>query len=166
MAFSLHALSPDLANAWDRASRRERAMIVGATVVVALAAGWVWVWQPMNADIARLQRDFPRARTVLATARAQADSLVALQRTSASAKGSDPRAAVERVLAERSLRPAVTALDVQEGRVRLTFAAVRFDALIALLDALARTDGLRAVDAVLAARVEPGTVRAELTLAR
>jgi type II secretory pathway component PulM len=70
------------------------------------------------------------------------------------------------VLAERGLRPAVTAIDVQDGRVRLTFAAVRFDALIALLDALARTDGLRAVDAVLAARVEPGTVRAELTLAR
>jgi hypothetical protein len=67
---------------------------------------------------------------------------------------------------ERGLRPAVTALDVQDGRVRLTFAAVRFDALVALLDALARTDGLRAVDAVLAARVEPGTVRAELTLAR
>lgn len=166
MAFSLHSLSPGLGHAWDRASRRERAMIVGAAIVVALAAGWTWVWQPMNADIARLQRDLPRAHGVLATARAQADALVALQRTSAGAKSTDPRAAVERVLAERGLRPAVTALDAQEGRVRLTFAAVRFDALVAFLDALARTDGLRAVDAVLAARVEPGTVRAELTLAR
>jgi len=166
MAFSLHALSPGLAHAWDRASRRERSMIVAAAIVVALAVAWVGVWQPMNADIARLERDLPRARTVLATARAQADALVALQRTAASAPSADPRVAVERVLAERGLRPAVTALDVQDGRVRLTFAAVRFDALIALLDALARTDGLRAVDAVVAARVEPGTVRAELTLAR
>jgi type II secretory pathway component PulM len=166
MAFSLHTLSPGLAHAWDRASRRERGMIVAAAIVVALAVGWIWIWQPANADIARLQRDLPRAHAVLATARAHADALVALQRTSASAGSTDPRAAVERVLAERSLRPAVTALDVQDGRVRLTFAAVRFDALIALLDALARTDGLRAVDAVLAARVEPGTVRAELTLAR
>lgn len=166
MAFSLHALSPGLAHAWDRASRRERAMIVGAALVVALAAGWVWVGQPMNADIARLQRDLPRAHSVLATAGAQADALVALQRASGAATSTDPRAAVERVLAERSLRPAVAALDVQEGRVRLTFTAVRLDALIAVLDALARTDGLRAVDAVVAARVEPGTVRAELTLAR
>jgi type II secretory pathway component PulM len=166
MAFSLHMLSPGLGHAWDRASRRERALIVGAGIVVALAAGWTWIWQPMNADIARLQRDLPRAHGVLTTARAQADALVALQRTSVAAKISDPRAAVERALAERSLRPAVTALDVQEGRVRLTFAAVRFDALIAFLDASARIDGLRAVDAVLAARVEPGTVRAELTLAR
>jgi len=166
MALSLHALSPGLGHAWERASPRERAMIVGAAVVVALAVLWTWVWQPINADIARLQRDLPRAHSVLATARAQANALAALQRTSASAKSTDPRAAVEHVLAERGLRPAVTALDVQDGRVRLTFAAVRFDALIALLDALARTDGLRAVDAVLAARVEPGTVRAELTLAR
>ena len=166
MALSLHALSPGLGHAWERASPRERAMIVGAAVVVALAVLWTWVWQPINADIARLQRDLPRAHSVLATARAQANALAALQRTSASAKSTDPRAAVERVLAERGLRPAVTALDVQDGRVRLTFAAVRFDALVALLDALARTDGLRAVDAVLAARVEPGTVRAELTLAR
>jgi type II secretory pathway component PulM len=166
MALSLHTLSPGLAQAWDRASRRERAMIAGAAIVLALAAGWVWVWQPMNDDIARLQRDLPRAHAVLATSRAQADALAALQRTSAPAKSVDPRAAVERVLAERSLRPAVTALETQEGRVRLTFAAVRFDALVALLDTLARTDGLRAVDAVVAARVEPGTVRAELTLAR
>jgi type II secretory pathway component PulM len=166
MGLSLHTLSPGLAHAWDRASRRERAMIIGAAIVVALAAGWVWIWQPMNADIARLQRDLPRAHGVLTTARSQADALVALQRTSTAVKSGDPRAAVERVLAERSLRPAVTALDVQESRVRLTFAAVRFDALIAFLDALAKADGLRAVDAVVAARVEPGTVRAELTLAR
>ena len=166
MALSLHTLSPGVAHAWDRASRRERTMIIGAAVVLALAAGWLWIWQPMNDDIARLKRDLPRAQAVLATARAQAEALAALQRTSALAKSGDPRAAVERVLAERSLRPAVTALDVQEGRVRLTFAAVRFDTLVALLDALARTDGLRAVDAVLAARVEPGTVRAEITFAR
>lgn len=166
MALSLHALSPALAHAWDRASPRERAMIAAAAVVLVLAAGWAWLWQPMNADIARLSRDLPRAQGVLATARGQADALVALQRTSSATKAADPRAAVERVLAERSLRPAVTALDEKDGRVRLTFAAVRFDALIATLDTLAKTDGLRAVDAVLAARVEPGTVRAELTFAR
>ena len=166
MTFSLQALSPELASAWDRASPRERAMIVIAAIVLVLAAGWTGLWLPMEADIARLQRDLPRAHGVFATARAQADDLVALQRTSVPVKSADPRAAVERVLAERGLRPAVAALDVQDGRVRLTFAAVRFDALIGLLDALARTDGLRAVDAVLAARVEPGTVRAELTLAR
>lgn len=163
---SLHALSPALAGVWDRASRRERALLALAAVVVALAVLWLWVWQPMIADIARLERDLPRTRAVLAAARAQADDLVALQRSSVRAKSGDPRAAVERVLAERGLRAAVNSLDVQDGRVRLGFAVVRFDALVGLLDALAKSEGLRAVDATLTARVEAGTVRADVTLAR
>jgi len=163
---SLHVLSPALAGAWDRASRRERALIALAAAVVVFAVLWLWMWQPMNADIARLERDLPRARAVLAAARAQADDLVALQRSSARARSGDPRAAVERVLAERGLRAAVGTLDAQDGRVRLGFPAVRFDALVGLLDTLAKSEGMRAVDATLTARVEAGTVRADVTLAR
>jgi hypothetical protein len=165
MAFSLHTLSPGLAQAWDRASRRERAMITVAAIVLALAAGWVWIWQPMNDDIARLQRDLPRSHAVLATARVQAEAPVALQRTSVSTKSSDPRAAVERVLAERSLRPRLPrstpgrprAPDVRRRALRCVGRAAR----------RAGEDGRVARRrCVLAARVEPGTVRAELTLAR
>lgn len=163
---SLHVLSPALAGAWDRASRRERALIALAAAVVVFAVLWLWMWQPMNADIARLERDLPRARAVLAAARAQADDLVALQRSSARARSGDPRAAVERVLAERGLRAAVGTLDAQDGRVRLGFPAVRFDALVGLLDTLAKSEGMRAVNATLTARVEAGTVRADVTLAR
>lgn len=162
----LHALSPGLANAWERASARERRLVAVAGLVIGFAAAWTWVWQPMNVDIARLQRDTPRMQAALAAARAQASELVALQRSSAPVKTGDPRAAVERVLAERALRPAVATLDLAEGRVRLTFGAVRFDALPGVLAALGKVDGLRVVDAVLTARVEPGTVRAEFTFAR
>ena len=119
----------------------------------------------MNADIARLARDLPRAHGVLGDGARAGRCVVALQRARA-ANGADPRAAVERVLAERGLRPAVTALESRKGRVRLTFAAVRFDALSSVARHVgAHRGGLRAVEAVLAARVEPGTVRAELTLA-
>jgi type II secretory pathway component PulM len=163
---SLHMLSPALAGAWDRASRRERALIALAAAVVAFAVLWLSLWQPMNADIARLERDLPRTQAVLAAARAQSDDLVALQRSSARAKTGDPRAAVERVLAERGLRAAAGTLDLQDGRVRLGFPTVRFDALVGLLDTLAKAEGLRAVDATLTARVEAGTVRADVTLAR
>lgn len=163
---TLHTLSPALADAWDRASRREHALIALAAAVVAFAVLWLWLWQPMTADTARLERDLPRTQAVLAAARAQADDVAALQRASARAKTGDPRAAVERVLAERGLRAAVGTLDVQDGRVRLGFPAVRFDALVGLLDALAKSDGMRAVDATLTARVEAGTVRADVTLAR
>ena len=166
MTLRLYTLSPALASAWERASARERVLVATAIFVVVFAIAWTWLWQPMNADIARLQRDLPRARGTLAAARAQANELVALSRAPAPVKSGDPRVAVERVLAERGLRPAVATLDFADGRVRLTFGAVRFDALPGILDALARTDGLRIVDAVLTARTVPGSTRAELTFAR
>jgi type II secretory pathway component PulM len=165
-ALSLHAVSPALAGMWERASARERTMLVAAVVVVAGALAYTLAWRPMVADIARLSRDLPAAQSALSAARAQADNLVALQRAQAPVTGGDPRAAVERALAERNLRPAVSLLDVADGRVRLTFNAVRFAALPDFLQSLAHTDGLRAVEASVTARVEPGTVRAELTLAR
>ena len=165
-AMNLATLSPALAGAWDRASARERVLVAVATVVVATAAAWTWLWQPMTADVARMQRDLPRERAVLAAARAQAADLAASRRAAAEARPADPRAAVERALAERGLRGAVSALDAGDARVRMTFGAVRFDALVGWLAALQARDGLRTVEAVVTARVEPGTVRAELTLAR
>ena len=42
----------------------------------------------------------------------------------------------------------------------------RFDTLVAAVAAVSRDDGLRPVEGTLTARVEPGTVRAELTFAR
>jgi type II secretory pathway component PulM len=159
-------IPPALTNAWHRASVREQRMIVIAAIVVAAALGYVGVWQPITADIARTARDLPRSKSILAAARAQADNLVALERSPAPVKGADVLPAVERVVAERGVRPAVGVLDVSEGRVRLTFAAVRFDALPGLLDALARTAGVRVADATITQRVEPGMVRAELVLVR
>jgi type II secretory pathway component PulM len=70
------------------------------------------------------------------------------------------------VLDTHDLRSAATSLDARDDRVSLVLGAVRFDALIAMLDDLARRDRIRVVEARLAARVEPGTVRAELTLGR
>ena len=166
MTVDLHRLSPALGAAWDRASTRERRMVVAAVLVVVAALGWVLLWQPLAADIARLDRDVPREQAVLAAARAQADGIAALERSPRTARGSDPRTAVERVLAERGLRQAVGTFDAQDGGVRLGFQAIRFDDLVALLDALADKDALRAVAVTLTGRIEPGLVRAELTLAR
>jgi general secretion pathway protein M len=155
-----------MSDAWARASVRERRMIVVAGVIVVAALVWTLVWQPARADIARLERDLPRQRAVLTAARAQADAIVALERTPAPARALAPLAAVERVVAERGLRPAVSLLDASEGRVRLTFAAIRFDALPGLLDALAKTAGVRVADATVTQRVEPGMVRAQFVLVR
>ena len=108
----------------------------------------------------------PGERSALAQARKMADEMVSLARTAPARRATDARAELERVLAERGLRSAVTQLDWQDGRARIVFADVGVDALVSLLEALQRDAQLRIVEATLTARVEPGTVRAELTLAR
>ncbi len=166
MTVDLHRISPALGAAWDRASTRERRMVVVAALVVAAALAWVLIWQPLLTDLARLERDLPRERAILAGARAQADAIAALDRAPRTARGAEARTAVERALAERGLRQAVGTFDAQDGGVRLAFQAIRFDDLVSLLDTLARQDALRAVAVTLTGRVEPGMVRVEMTLAR
>ena len=156
--------------AWDRWSSRERLLAVAAAAVVLLAAAWAVIWQPMQEDILRARRELQRDRATLAVARAQAVEITGLQRAtqiqSGSQTGPDSRLAVERVLGERALKPSLTSFEVKDNRAYITFAAIGFDALVAMLDALAKTEGLRPVEVTLTARVEPGTVRAEITLAR
>ena len=120
----------------------------------------------MRADIERMERDRVRTARVLVAAQAQADDVATLQRAAAPVRAAEPRAALERVLAERGLRSGAGALDTKEGRTRVTLDAVRFTDLVALLDGLARADGLRVVEAMLATRIEPGMVRAELIFVR
>ncbi len=102
---------------------------------------------------------------VLATARAQGEDLLALQRASMRAPAADLRAAVERAAVARGLKLAATP-DAAEGRVRLTLDAVSLDDLVALIDTLSRTESVYVAGATLVTRVEPGTVRAELVFAR
>jgi general secretion pathway protein M len=155
-----------LVRAWDRWSSRERLLASAAAAVVLLAVAWAGVWQPMQEDTLRARRELQRDRAALAVARAQAVEITGLQRGPQSQSVSDARLAVERVLGERALKPSLTSLEVKESRAYVTFAAIGFDALVSLLDALAKADGLRPVEVTLTSRVEPGTVRAEIALAR
>ena len=154
-----------VADAWARASSRERRLIAVAGMVVLGGIGWTSLWQPMQADMSRLSRDLPRERTVLASARAQAADLLAVEKSPPAARG--PMVpSIERALAERGLRTDAGAIDEKDARVRVNLASVRFDALVPLLDALSRDPGVHVVEATFTQRVEPGLVRAELVLAR
>ena len=157
---------PALVRFWDAASARERSLVGFGVLVLALAMVWVVVWQPMVADTERLTRERARNSAVLLAAHADAEELAGLQRSPASSRNGDARAAIERVLAERGLRPMLTSLEVQDGRVHATFATMRFDALVGVLDTLAKNDGIFPIEMTLTPRVDPGTLRAELTLSR
>jgi type II secretory pathway component PulM len=147
-------------------SRTERRIVAVIVVAVGATVLWLGLWQPLRRDADSLRSARDANAAALAAARKITEEAAGLARTTPTPAPADARAALERVIAQQNLRGAVTQLDWQEGRARLVFAAVPYDALVALLEALQRDGKLRAVDATLTARVEPGTVRAELTLAR
>jgi type II secretory pathway component PulM len=147
-------------------SRNERRIVAAIAVAVGVTLLWLGVWQPMRRDADELRATRDTNATALAAARRMTEDAAGLARATPNSTPADARAALERILAQQNLRGAVTQLDWQEGRAHVVFAAVSYDALIALLEALQREGNLRAVEATLTARVEPGTVRADLTLAR
>jgi type II secretory pathway component PulM len=152
--------------AWDRMSPRERTLAGVAFAAVLIAAAWAVAWQPLQEDTLRMRRELQRDRAALAAARAQAAEIAGLQRGTQLNFSGDSRVAVERALGERGLKGALTSVEVKDSRTAMTFTAIGLDALVGLLDTLAKADGLRVVDATLVSRVEPGTVRAEIALER
>jgi len=145
----------------------ERRVVAAILVVALLASSWAAIWQPLVRDTATVRAELDGGGAALANARRMTEEIAGLERTAAApAPPADARAALERVLGQQNLRSSVTQLDWQDGRARVVFAAVGYDALMSALETLQRDARLRAVEVVLTARVEPGTVRAELTLAR
>jgi type II secretory pathway component PulM len=151
---------------WATKTANERRAVVAVAAIALAALAWGLVWQPLVRDIAAMRVTQTRDASALSTATKMANEIAGLARTSAAAPATIQRAGLERVLSQQGLRTAVTQLEWQEGRARLVFADVNFDALVAALEALQRDAGLRVVEGTLTARVEPGAVRAELAVAR
>jgi type II secretory pathway component PulM len=152
--------------AWQQRSPRERRLIVLAACVVAGAVGYFAIYRPLAIDLHDSERAAARARADVAVARQLADEVAGLVREPRTAQTADPRAAATRVAAATGLEDAVTAIDVREGRVRVTFADVGLDAFAAFVEAVGREELLFPSEMLLAARVAPGRVRAEATFER
>jgi type II secretory pathway component PulM len=162
---TLHA-PPGLVRWWAAKSRGERRIVAAIAALALAAVGWLAIWQPLQRDLASLQSSVPAQRRALASAQRMADEIAGLARAPAPTGATDARAELERVLSQHGLRGLVTQMDWQEGRARVVFAAIGFDSLVPALEALQRETGLRIIEATLTARVEPGSVRAEIVLAR
>jgi len=147
-------------------SRAERRIATALLLVVAAALLWAALWQPLGRDIAALRIAQAGNATALADARRIASEIGGLTRAPAAEAPSDVRAGLERILVQHKLRSATTQLEWRDGRAHIVWAAIGYDALIIALEAMQREARLRPVEATVTARVEPGMVRAELTLAR
>ncbi|HEY7945585.1 MAG: type II secretion system protein GspM [Burkholderiales bacterium] len=149
---------------WRLRTRNERSSAVAGTALAAVALAWLLLWAPLQRDIARLERDLSAQRAALGDTRRQADAMAGLERRALPPER-DPRAGLDATLAQLGIQ--ASAIDrVDADRLRVTVDAVSFDALTVLLEALQRDAALHVADLTVAARVEPGMVRAELTLVR
>jgi type II secretory pathway component PulM len=153
----------------DLESLREvlrRPLAIALCIVVILGIAYVFT-VAMNASIASARGDLQRNRAILDVARARVAESAALARGGVPPQQDRPEEAIERVLRERGIAYRSATGDAQVAGARgVVIDAVPFDTLVAALDVLAREHRVRAVDANIAARVEPGVVRAELLLAR
>jgi type II secretory pathway component PulM len=154
-----------IAQAVQRADFSRRPAFARLAIVAALVVATV-VALRLHDAIARERENVSRNRVVLGAARARAAENATLARTTVVAKNGDLRASIEQVFARHALPYRVLDAQAGEGRLRIVIEAAPFDALVRALDALSREDGVRVTDATLTARVDPGTVRAELELAR
>ena len=158
---------PDsLARWWTDKTPRERSLLAVLSIAVVGAAIWTLVWRPLTRDAASLREERTREAAALADARRMTDEIAGLAKAPQPPAPADVAAALERVLAQHGLRSAATELGWQDGRARIGFASAPYETLIAALETLQRQAQLRVVDAMLTARVEAQTVRAEVTLAR
>jgi len=150
---------------WQIRTAQERAVTVALAATVVAALLWLSMWQPMQRDIERMTRALASDRSALAEARRKTDDIATLARTTPTSDARDARADVDAVLTRAGVKP--TSIDRTDGeRLRIGIDNIGFDALVGVLDSLQREARLRAVDLTVTGRVEPGQVRAELTLAR
>jgi type II secretory pathway component PulM len=155
-----------LARAWDAQSAARRAAWIALAIFAAAIVTVALIAAPLSEAIARARADAARQRLVLDIAKARVAENATLARASAPIRTPDMRGAIERVLAREGLAFAPEAAQGADRSVRIVIAEARFDALVRALDALAREDGVRIAEATITARVDPGSVRAELALTR
>jgi type II secretory pathway component PulM len=151
---------------WMHASLRERVLIAAGTIFVVTALGHAFLWEPLMRDLESTDQALATARVRALQTQRDADELAGLSRDAKPPRTADPRAGAERVVTAAGLRGDLTAIGIDGGRVRLTFAVIDFPALHALIEQLGREEQLFPVEALIAARVVAGSVRAELALSR
>lgn len=147
---------------WQLRTQSERSGWIAAAACGFALLLWLLIVQPLARDSERLSRHVAEQRAALALAQRQADEIAGLARGSTARPARDIRNDVDAELARQGLKASIDRDDKE--RVRATLDAIGFDTLIAMLDALQRSAHVRAAELTATGRVEPGQVRAEMTL--
>jgi type II secretory pathway component PulM len=160
-------VTPEFAvDAWNRAGAREQLAAAAIAVAVVTAVAILWIVMPLHDAVGRVREDLTRERMLLEVARAHRAEDAGLAQVATPAQDTQGAADIDQVLAKHGLAPLSPARAGADGRIDVVIPDAAFAALVPALDDLARESGIRIAVATLLARVEPGSVRAELVLAR
>jgi type II secretory pathway component PulM len=136
-------------------------LAIAVAVIVALL-----IALRLSDGIGRAHDEVLRNRLALDVARARLADIASLAHENAPTKPGDVRSAIERALTARGLHYSRVDAQAGDGTERVVIDEAPFAALVRAIDDLSREDGVRVIDATLTARIDPGTVRAELAFAR
>ena len=152
---------------WAGLSPRERGVLLGGAVSLAVILVYFLGWEPLAQRAQRLQAQVAEQRQTLRWMEGAAEELARLRAAGGRrpAGGQSLLAVVDRSARAGGLADALKRVQPEgEGRARVWLDGASFDALVTWLEGLARRQGIRARAVSVEARAEPGRVDARLVL--
>jgi len=154
-----------LVQSWRMLAARERRMVIGAGLVVALAIGYQAFFEPAWRGRAQLETELPLMRSQLAQMTALAAEARALG--AGPRAGDTPqvlRASLQQSVAAAGFADRLTQLSLNGELFDLRFSAVPYATWLAWLDTTLRETRLRVADLAVSRDAAPGIVSVRLVL--
>jgi general secretion pathway protein M len=150
---------------WNERAPRERALLAGGALAVALVALYLFLWQPGLAASRRLSATLPKLRAQAELMRAQQSEIAALRKSAGTAaQGGDLRLLLQSSVGRAPFAKSVQRMDASSSeRATVLVAAANFDDWLRWVAEAQREAGARLERCRISAVDTPGMVRAEAT---
>ena len=150
---------------WNERAPRERALLAGGALAIALVALYLFLWQPGLAASRRLAATLPKLRAQVELMRAQQTEIAALRKkTGTAAQGGDLRVVLQSSVGRAPFAKSVQRIDAASGeRATVLVASADFDEWLRWVSEAQREAGARLERCRISALDTPGMVRAEAT---
>lgn len=149
---------------WSERPARERALLVGGALAVALVALYLFLWQPGLAASRRLSATLPKLRTQVELMRAQQTEIAALRKSAgAVAATGDLRALLQSSVAQAPFGKSVQQIGGSGERATLAVASADFGDWLRWAAEVQRAAGARLERCRITALDQSGMVRVEAT---
>jgi general secretion pathway protein M len=150
---------------WNERAPRERALLAGGALAIALVALYLFLWQPGLAASRRLSATLPRLRAQVELMRAQQPEIAALRKSAGTAaQGGDLRVLLQSSVGRAPFAKSVQRMDAPSSeRATVLVAAANFDDWLRWVAEAQREAGARLERCRVSAVDTPGMVRAEAT---